>query len=81
MSFQFSFAWLLGGLALIIAGTLMIRYYKQIADNLMSGVSSYQRLKIVSLIFIAIGFCAATNLIPIVLSLIGHAIFGGISMK
>ena len=78
MDFNFSLAWLFGGIALVIVGILMVRYYKQIADNLMSGVSSYGHLRLAALITIGVGIAAATNLIPLILALIKSTIFSGV---
>lgn len=81
MDFSFSFAWLFGGFAIIVAGVLILKFYKQIADNLLSGVSSYGRVKLSALITIGIGIAAMTNLVPLIMTLLVSVIFGGTRLK
>ena len=46
MEYSFSIGWLFGGLAIALAGGLIVIFYKQIADNLANGVSSYDHVKL-----------------------------------
>jgi uncharacterized membrane protein len=77
MDFHFSIAWLLGGLALIVVGALIMKFYKEIAETMLSGVSSYAHVKLGALITIGVGIAAMTNLIPLIMGLLVSAIFGG----
>lgn len=70
MDFEFSFGWLFGGLAIALAGALIVIFYKQIADNLVNGVSSYDKVKLFGIITIIVGFICATNLHTIILTFI-----------
>lgn len=77
MDFHFSIAWVLGGIALIVIGVALIRFYKIIADNLLSGVGSYAHIKLAALITIGTGVAAMTNLIPLLLSLLATVLVQG----
>ncbi len=78
MNFSFSFAWLFGGLALVVAGALIVKYYDKIADNFASGVASYNHVKLAGVIAVGIGFAAATNLVPLILAFVAQTIFGSV---
>lgn len=75
MDFTFSFGWLFGGLAIALAGGLIVIFYRQIADNLANGVSSYDKIKLFGVIAIAIGFLIAANLHILVLTFITNILF------
>ena len=75
MDYEFSLGWLFGGLAIILAGGLIVIFYKQISDNLANGVSSYERVKLFGVITIIAGFLVATNLLPIITTWIVRLIF------
>lgn len=76
MDFTFSIGWMLGGLAIAAAGGAIVFFYKQIADNLANGVSSYERVKLFGVITIIVGLLIASNLMSLVLNLIVSLIFG-----
>ena len=44
------------------AGGAMVVFYKQISDNIASGVNSYDKVKLAGLITIGVGFIFMTNL-------------------
>ena len=75
MDFTFSIGWMLGGLAIAAAGGAIVFFYKQIADNLANGVSSYERVKLFGVITIIVGLLIASNLMSLVLNLIVSLIF------
>ena len=77
MSFTFSFAWVLGGIALVLVGIALMRFYKLIADNFLSGIGSYDHVKLTALITIGVGMAATTNLIPFLLTLLANIVFRG----
>ena len=62
MEYEFSLGWMFGGLAIALAGGLIVVFYKQIADNLASGVSSYERVKLFGIITIVVGLICTANL-------------------
>jgi len=74
MRWSFSIGWFFGGLGIIIAGILMIKFHRQIADNLASGVQSYGKVKLGGIIAIALGFIFMMNLHSSLLYLIFHII-------
>lgn len=76
MDFTFSFGWMAGGLAIALAGGLIVIFYRQIADNLANGVSSYERVKLFGVITVIIGLLITANLHILVLTLITNLLFG-----
>lgn len=75
MDFEFSLGWMFGGLAIALAGGLIVIFYKQIADNMASGVSSYERVKLFGIITIAVGLICAANLHTLILGWLVSLIF------
>ena len=75
MDFTFSLGWLFGGIGILIAGGLIVVFYRQIAENMANGVSSYDKVKLFGVIAIVIGFLAATNLLPFVLTALVGLLF------
>lgn len=76
MDFTFSIGWLIGGLAIAAAGGGIVFFYRQIAENLASGVSSYEKVKLFGVIAIVVGLLVAMNLHILVLTFIAHLITG-----
>jgi hypothetical protein len=76
MEYQFSLGWLFGGIAIAIAGGLIVFFYKPISDNLVNGVSSYERVKLVGVITIIIGLICTANLHTFILEGIVKLLFG-----
>ena len=77
MSWEFSFGWFFLGVIILIAGTLLTVFYQQIADNMASGVSSYERIKLVGVIIAIIGFTVMANLHTLILSFFVDIVFSG----
>ena len=75
MDYSFNLGWLFGGLGLILVGGLIVIFYKQIADNLVNGVSSYDKTKLVGVITAIVGMLMASNLLPLILTWIAKLIF------
>lgn len=75
MDYTFNLGWLFGGLGVILAGGLIVIFYKQISDNLVNGVSSYDKVKLVGVITTVVGFLMASNLLPIILTWIVELLF------
>lgn len=75
MDFEFSIGWLFGGLAIAIAGGLIVIFYKQIADNLVNGVSSYEKVKLTGVIAIIVGLICMANLHTFLIQLIVNLLF------
>ena len=76
MDFEYSIGWMFGGLAIALVGGLIVIFYKQIADNLANGVSSYEHVKLFGVITIIVGLLITANLHTFILSLIAHLFFG-----
>lgn len=75
MDYSFNLGWLFGGLGIAVAGGLIVIFYKQISDNLVNGVSSYEKVKLVGVITAVVGFLMASNLLPIILTWLIQSIF------
>ena len=76
MDFEYSIGWMFGGLAIALAGGLIVIFYKQIADNLANGVSSYDHVKLFGVITTIVGLLITANLHTFLLSLITNLLFG-----
>ena len=81
MSFDFSIGWLVSGIVIVLVGILIVKFYDKIAENFASGVASYGHVKLAGLIAIGIGMAAATNLVPLLMTVLVKIIFGGMSSK
>lgn len=75
MDFQFSLGWMFGGIAIAIAGGLIVFFYRQIAENLANGVSSYDHVKLFGVITIIVGLLVTANLHIFFLELLVQLIF------
>ena len=75
MDFTYDFGWMAGGLAIALAGGLIVVFYKQIADNLVNGVSSYEHVKLFGIITIVVGLLITANLHIFVLEFIVSLFF------
>ena len=77
MDWNFSFGWFFLGVLILIAGTLITVFYQQIANNMASGISSYQRVKLVGIITAIVGFLVMANLHTLILSFFVDIVFSG----
>lgn len=76
MDFEWNFGWMIGGLFIALAGGLIVVFYRQIAENLANGVSSYEHVKLFGIVTIIVGFLITANLHILVLTLITNLLFG-----
>ena len=76
MNFEFSLGWMFGGLAITLAGGLIVIFYRQIAENLVNGVSSYDKVKLFGVITIVVGLLVTANLHTFLLTLLVKLLFG-----
>lgn len=76
MDYEFSFGWMVAGLVITIAGALVVVFYRPIADNLASGVSSYEKVKLFGIIAIIVGLLTTSNLLLFVLRLLFRMLLG-----
>jgi len=77
MDFTFSIGWVFGGLAIAAVGGAIVVFYQKIADNLASGVRSYDRVKLFGVITVVVGLLIAANLHTLILTLLVNFIRGG----
>ena len=75
MDFTFDIGWMFGGLAIAAAGGAIVVFYRQIAENMANGVSSYEKVKLFGIITIVVGLLVATNLHTFLLGLIIDLMF------
>lgn len=75
MEYEFSLAWFLGGLGLTIVGALIVIFYKVIANNLVNGVSSYEKVKLFGVLACLIGLVIMANLHIYLLNLLTEFLF------
>ena len=75
MDFTYSFGWMAGGLAIMVAGGLVVIFYRQISESLANGVSSYEKVKMFGVGTIIVGALVTANLHVFVLQLLVNLIF------
>ena len=75
MDWNFNIGWLIFGILVLVAGILIVVYYQTISDRLASGVSSYDRVKLVGIITAIVGIIIMTNLHTLLLSLFVNLVF------
>jgi len=76
MEFEFSIGWMFIGIIITIAGGAIVFFYRQIAENLANGVSSYDHVKLFGVITVIVGLLVTSNLHIIVLTLLVKLLFG-----
>ena len=74
MNWTFSWGWFWGGIALAIAGILIVRFYRQVAENIAHGLQSYEKVKAFGVGATILGFVFMANLHTIILYFIFHII-------
>ncbi len=76
MDFEFSLGWMFTGLVITLAGGLIVIFYRQIAENLANGVSSYDHVKLFGVITVIVGLLVTANLHTFILGLLVKIMFG-----
>lgn len=76
MDFTFDFGWMFTGIVIAAVGGAIVIFYRQIADNLANGVSSYDRVKLFGIITVVVGLIVTMNLHTFLLSLILNLVTG-----
>jgi hypothetical protein len=74
MQWTFSWGWFFGGIAIAIAGLIMVKFHRQIADNLAGGIQSYDKIKLWGVVAVIGGFVIMANLHSLLLYFIFHLI-------
>jgi hypothetical protein len=67
MQYEFSVGSFFIGLLILAVGVAFVRWYQVIADNLGSGVASYDRFRLWALIACGLGFIVMLNLHTMIL--------------
>ncbi len=75
MEYTFSLGWMFAGLAIAIVGGLVVIFYRQIAENMANGVSSYEKVKLFGVIAIVVGLLITANLHTFLLGLLVNLLF------
>ena len=78
MQYEFSIGAFFGGILILLAGAAFLRWHQKIADNLGSGVSSYDKYKLWALICCGVGFIVMLNLHIFILGNLLKSVFPGI---
>ena len=77
MQCEFSIGSFFVGLIILLIGVIFTRWHQVIADNLGSGVSSYDRFKLVGLLACLLGFIVMLNLQTLILGWFFGLLFPG----
>ena len=72
---SFNLGALIVGLIIFAAGGAMVLFYRQVAENIAHGVNSYDKVKLIGIITIAVGFLVMTNLHEVILTALVNLIF------
>lgn len=75
MSYEFSFGSFFIGVLILLAGAAFVRWHRQIADNMGSGVVSYERFKLWAFITCGVGLLVMLNLHILILGWLFSLIF------
>ena len=73
--YEFSLGAFFFGLLILAAGAIMTVFHQKLADNLASGVSSYDRFKLWGLIICGVGIVIMTGLHTIILNWLLGSLF------
>lgn len=66
---------MVAGLAITLAGALVVIFYRPIAENMANGVSSYEKVKLFGIIAVIIGLLTTSNLLLFVFNLLFGFLF------
>jgi hypothetical protein len=75
MQYEFSVGSFFFGFIILLAGVAFVKWHQVIADNLGSGVSSYDRYKLWALITCGVGLIVMVNLHTYILTNLFRTIF------
>lgn len=73
--YTFSIGWFFLGMLIMALSAAVVVFHRPLADNLASGVSSYERFKLWGLIGCGVGLLVMLNLHTLILGIIFDAIF------
>ncbi len=75
MDWNFNIGWFILGLMIMVGGTLMMVFHRQIADNMASGVASYDKVKLFAGLAIGLGLLIMMNLHTLILTIFVNIVF------
>lgn len=75
MDWNFSIGWMIVGMIILAASGTVVANYQKISDNMLSGVSSYDRVKFWGMIGCGLGLAVMANLHTFLLSLFVSLVF------
>jgi hypothetical protein len=75
MTYEFSLSSFFIGLLILIVGAAFVKWHRNIADNLGSGVSSYERFKLWAFIACGLGLIVIVNLHSFIINWLVDLIF------
>ena len=78
MQYEFSIGTFFVGILILVASAAFVRWHQVIADNMASGVSSYDRFKMWGLIGCGVGLLVMVNLHTFILVNLLKSVFPGI---
>lgn len=68
MDWTFNIGWVFLGLLIVGVGAVIVFYHQKIANNIASGISSYDRTKLFGVLAIILGLLIMTNLHTLILT-------------
>lgn len=75
MDWNFSFGWMFVGIIITAISGAVVANYQKISDYMLSGVSSYDRVKFWGMIGVGIGLAVIANLHTLLLTLFVNLVF------
>ena len=75
MDWNFSIGWMITGLIILAASGAVVANYQKISDTMLSGVSSYDRVKFWGMIGVGLGLAVMANLHTLILTIFVNLVF------
>ncbi len=75
MDWNFSIGWMITGIIITAISGAVVAKYQAISDYMLSGVSSYDRVKFWGMIGVGIGLAVIANLHTLILTLFVNLVF------
>ena len=75
MDWNFSIGWMITGLIILAASGAIVANYQKISDTMLSGVSSYDRVKFWGMIGVGLGLAVMANLHTLILTFFVNLVF------
>jgi len=75
MDWNFSIGWMIVGILILAASGAVVANYQKISDTMLSGVSSYDRVKFWGMIGVGLGLAVMANLHTLILTIFVNLVF------